>query len=157
MDSKEQIIALGQVLKAEQQSDYADSAPGGMAEYLSAWQASANGALAHEPVQQVMALLDGYPEFDHTTRRARVDIAIETLRGLFRKSGDTPTAPPARAAAASVKRAVPTKPLTLSSPVADVPGVGKQNAASFRRLELRKHTQRTRGSEVNPINLNHKS
>ena len=136
MDSKEQIVALGQALKNEQQSDYADTAPGGMAEYLAAWQAAANGALAHEPVQQVMALLDGYPEFDHTTRRARVDIAIETLRGLFRKQPAPAPAP--RPATASTKRpAAAAKPLTLTSPVADIPGVGKQNATAFRRLELR--------------------
>ena len=136
MDSKEQIVALGQALKNEQQSDYADTTPGGMAEYLAAWQAAANGALAHEPVQQVMALLDGYPEFDHTTRRARVDIAIETLRGLFRKQ--PAPAPVPRPATASTKRpAAAAKPLTLTSPVADIPGVGKQNATAFRRLELR--------------------
>ncbi|MBC8159694.1 MAG: ATP-dependent DNA helicase RecG [Roseiflexaceae bacterium] len=139
MDTKDQIIALGRALKVEQQAGYAETLPGGMALFLDAWRAEANGALSHEPVQQVMALLDGYAEFDPTTRRARVDIAIDALRGMFRKAGEasTPAAETKPRPATSPKRAVAAKPLTLASPIADVPGIGKQNAVAFRRLEVR--------------------
>src|SRR3954470_11480125 len=85
MESKDQIIQLGKVLAEEQRRNFDDSAaPDGLERYLTGWRKDANGALQYPPVQQTLELLAGYGVFDETTRRARVGIALEGLRGLFR-------------------------------------------------------------------------
>ena len=143
MDGKTQIIELGQMLRAEQQSGYADSTTEhGVVGYMTAWLNEADGALSHEPVQQVVALLNGYDEFDPTTRRARVDIALDRLRDLFRQEKSAAAPPPAEAKPVARRAAAPTptraaKPLTLESLIEDISGVGKQNATAFRKLGVR--------------------
>src|SRR5262245_20375456 len=85
LESKEQIIQLGKILAEEQRRDCDDgAAPGGMERYLTGWRQDANGALQYPPVQQTLELLAGYSVFDETTRRARIGIALEALRALFR-------------------------------------------------------------------------
>src|SRR5215475_12076038 len=85
MEGKDQIIQLGKVLREEQDRGCDDgAAAGGLERFLTGWRKEADGALQHEPVQQALALLAGYAMFDQTTRRARVGIALEGLRALFR-------------------------------------------------------------------------
>src|SRR5689334_10376878 len=91
MDGREHIVQLGKVLRAEYDNNCDDSAaPGGMERFLTDWRLAANGALKHPQVQQALELLAGYSVFDATTRRARVGIALERLRELFRPAA-TPT------------------------------------------------------------------
>ncbi|KAB8142645.1 ATP-dependent DNA helicase RecG [Chloroflexia bacterium SDU3-3] len=137
MDGKDEIIALGKALRQEQLGGYADTALGdGLDRYLAQWGAGAEAALANEPVQHVLELLGGYADFDVATRRARVDVAIDTLLGMFRPAPAAPAAP--RRPVAAVKAAPARKaPLTLTSLLEEVPGVGKQNAAAFRKLGVR--------------------
>lgn len=140
MDGQDHIIELGKTLKAEQDSDYSNAAVAdGLDGYLAQWQATANGALSHEPVQHVLQLLADYAEFDRTTRRTRIDVAIETLRALFRQQKmPAVVATPPKPVATKPRAATPAaKPLTLASLMEDVPGVGKQNAGSFKRLGVR--------------------
>ena len=138
MDGKDQIIQLGKLLRAEQERGYDDgAAPGGIERFLTNWRLAANGALAHPPVQQALELLAGYAVFDQTTRRARIDIAIDALRALFR-----PAAPaPARATPSAKPKApatpAPAAPITLDMPIDQLPGIGKVTAQSFKRLGVR--------------------
>src|SRR5918912_2148722 len=89
MEGKDQIIQLGKLLREEQERGCDDgAAAGGIERFLTAWRLHADGALQHTPVQQALELLSGYSVFDTTTRRARVGIALEGLRALFRGQGD---------------------------------------------------------------------
>src|SRR6187397_2813523 len=142
VESKDQIIQLGKLLAEEQRRNFDDgAAPDGLERYLTGWRKDANGALQYPPVQQTLELLAGYGVFDETTRRARVGIALEGLRALFR-----PTPTPADSAALPSKPPQPAKPkpqtppaapLTLDTPIEQLPGIGKVTAQSFRRLGVR--------------------
>jgi ATP-dependent DNA helicase RecG len=181
MDGKDQIIQLGTMLRAELQRDCDDgAADGGLERFLTGWRLEANGALAHEPVRQALELLAGYGMFDLPTRRARVGIAIEGLRNLFRTRDDRPqttdhgrtaenpeprtqnpeprtqnpeprtqdpeprtkeggTALDTKSKIQNPKSKIqsPPKPLEPSSPIEEVPGIGKANAAAFKRLGVK--------------------
>jgi len=139
MDAKDQVIQLGKLLAEEQRRGCDDgAAEGGLEPFLTGWRLVADGALLHTPVQQALELLDGYTTFDATTRRARVGIALEGLRGLFRGSAtakpgaNAPAAKPAKPPAAK-----PAAPLTLDTTIDQLPSVGKVTAQSFRRLGVK--------------------
>src|ERR1700712_527229 len=73
LESKDQIIELGKILRAEQERGCDDgAAAGGLDRYLTGWRMAANGALQYAPVAQALELLAGYSVFDAATRRARV-------------------------------------------------------------------------------------
>ncbi|MBK9712083.1 MAG: ATP-dependent DNA helicase RecG [Kouleothrix sp.] len=144
MEGKEQIIQLGKVLRAEQERGCDDmAASDGLERFLTNWRLEANGALQHVPVQQALELLAGYSVFDITTRRARVGIAIEGLRTLFRGQGTgdreqgASAAAPSKAARAPNPKPQEVKPLTLATTIDQIPGVGKVTAQSFKRLGVR--------------------
>jgi ATP-dependent DNA helicase RecG len=147
MNEREQIIQLGKVLAEEERRGYDDgAAPGGLERFLTGWRIEANGALQHEPVQHVLELLAGYAVFDDTTRRARIGIALEGLRALFRSLKERESTPPPAAqppsrpappARAPAKPQPPLRPLSLESPIDDVPGIGRVNAQAFRKLGVR--------------------
>ncbi len=146
MQGKAQIIELGRVLKSELEGGCEDSAAdGGLDRYLSGWQSEADGALDHEPVQQALRLLEDYSGLSAAARKARLGIALERLRSLFRAPAVPKAAPPAavaavRAAKAAPKTASPPKaarPLTLDTPVDDLPGIGPANARAFRKLGVK--------------------
>ncbi len=143
MESKEQIIQLGKVLAEEQRRSFDDGAvPDGLERYLTGWRKEANGALQYPAVQQTLELLAGYGVFDATTRRARVGIALEGLRALFRP---TPTpastvakkSSPAQSAKSKAQSAAAAAPITLDTSIELLPGIGKVTAQSFRRLGVR--------------------
>ncbi|HWQ11312.1 MAG TPA: DEAD/DEAH box helicase, partial [Roseiflexaceae bacterium] len=146
MEGKEQIIHLGKVLRAELERGCDDgAAAGGLERFLTNWRLGADGALQYQPVRQALELLAGYTVFDITTRRARVGIAIEGLRSLFRaaedrgpKTGDRMPPAGARAVQHSTSNIQhPARPLALNSPIEEVPGIGRANAAAFRRLGVK--------------------
>lgn len=138
MDGKDQIIQLGKILRTEQEQGYTDSAaPGGLERFLTNWRLEANSALSHPPVQQTLELLAGYSVFDLTTRRARVDIAIDALRTLFRAPPPKPATPTAKPRPQPAVAEKPAPPLTLETPIEQLPGVGKVTAQSFKRLGVR--------------------
>jgi len=152
MEGRDQIISLGKVLRAELDRGCDDGAvAGGLERFLTAWRLEANGALSYEPVRHALELLAGYGVFDLTTRRARLGIAIEGLRNLFRThdaarygqtAGGRADAPATRTAPAKVqspkpKVQSPPKPLALSSPIEEVPGIGRASATAFRRLGVK--------------------
>ncbi|HYF63827.1 MAG TPA: DNA helicase RecG, partial [Herpetosiphonaceae bacterium] len=85
MDAKESIIELGKMLAAEERADCADTAaPGGLSAYLREWQTLAPAAL-HEPaVQATLDALDGYSDLAHSERAARLMVALDRLRNMFR-------------------------------------------------------------------------
>src|SRR6476619_510993 len=115
MESKDQIIQLGKLLAEEQRRNFDDgAAPDGLERYLTGWRKDANGALQYPPVQQTLELLAGYSVFDETTRRARVGIALEGLRALFRPTSTpaTPAATTSKPAAKPKPSATPAAPLT---------------------------------------------
>jgi ATP-dependent DNA helicase RecG len=136
LESKDQIIALGKVLAEEQRRGCDDSATAdGLERYLTGWRMDANGALQHTPVQQALELLAGYGVFDTTTRRARVGIALEGLRALFRGQGSGDRAQAAPSPKPQAPK--PAQPLTLETTIDQLSGVGKVTAQSFRRLGVR--------------------
>ena len=143
MESKDQIIQLGKLLAEEQRRNFDDgAAPDGLERYLTGWRKEANGALQYPPVQQTLELLAGYGVFDETTRRARVGIALEGLRALFRPQGtgdkgQGESAPKPQASKPKPQAAKPTPPLTLDTPIDQLPGIGKVTAQSFKRLGVR--------------------
>jgi ATP-dependent DNA helicase RecG len=149
MEGKEQIIQLGKLLREELERGCDDgAAAGGIERFLTAWRLQADGALQHTPVQQALELLAGYSVFDATTRRARVGIALEGLRALFRPTTNdqrSPTAGQGRRDAEvgtqnsklSTQNSKPAAPLTLDTPIDQLPGVGKVTAQSFRRLGVK--------------------
>jgi len=149
MESKDQIIQLGKLLAEEQRRNFDDgAAPDGLERYLTGWRKDANGALQYSPVQQTLELLAGYGVFDATTRRARVGIALEGLRALFRGQvvGDRGQGTgDGRAVSKSLKSpasspkapAKPPAPMTLDTPIDQLPGIGKVTAQSFKRLGVR--------------------
>ncbi len=148
MEGKEQIIQLGKVLRAELERGCDDGAASdGLERFLTAWRLEANGALQHTAVQQTLELLAGYAMFDVTTRRARIGIALEQLRGLFREQrteNQEPRTENHRPPTTAQKKVVPAtkpekpaKPLTLETPIEELPGVGRVTAQSFRRLGVR--------------------
>src|SRR5689334_2716470 len=158
MEGKDQIIQLGKILREEQDRGCDDgAAPGGLERFLTAWRLQADGALQHTHVQQTLELLAGYAVFDEPTRRARVGVALEGLRELFRELSRTddrqptaraprdsqhatPTAQrgsPAHPLTRSPAQAKPAPPLTLDTPIDQLPSVGKVTAQSFRRLGVR--------------------
>jgi ATP-dependent DNA helicase RecG len=139
MEGRDAIIQLGKVLREEHERGCDDSAAdGGLERFLTAWRGQADGALQYAPVQQALELLAGYAVFDHPTRRARVGIALEGLRTLFRegkpaKDQAPPPAPPAPAP----RTPKPAPPLTLDTPIDQLAGVGKMIAQAFRRLGVK--------------------
>jgi len=146
MDGKEQIVQLGKILRAEYDNNCDDSAaPGGMERFLTDWRLAANGALKHPQVQQALELLAGYSVFDATTRRARVGIALEGLRELFRpqvtKDEGRTTNDQKRSNVQTSQRpnvqTKPAAPITLETTIDQLPGVGKVTAQSFKRLGVR--------------------
>jgi ATP-dependent DNA helicase RecG len=142
VESKDQIIQLGKLLAEEQRRNFDDgAAPDGLERYLTGWRKDANGALQYPPVQQTLELLAGYGVFDETTRRARVGIALEGLRALFRPQGkadrgqvESAPKPPASKPKPPAK---PPAPLTLDTAIDQLPGIGKVTAQSFKRLGVR--------------------
>jgi ATP-dependent DNA helicase RecG len=144
MDEKEHIVQLGKILRAEYDNNCDDSAaPGGMERFLTGWRLAANGALKHPQVQQALELLAGYSVFDATTRRARVGIALERLRELFRPTPTSTATTSARAGSQTQNSKLKTQnsaaaaPITLETPIDQLPGVGKVTAQSFKRLGVR--------------------
>src|SRR5262245_24594079 len=153
MEGKDQIIQLGKALREEQERGCDDGAvTGGIERFLTSWRLQADGALQYAPVQQTLELLAGYAVFDEPTRRARIGIALEQLRELFRelpRSNDRrlppseAKGPTARAtsdtkhAARNTQQAKPAPPLTLDTPIEQLSGVGKVTAQSFKRLGVR--------------------
>jgi ATP-dependent DNA helicase RecG len=155
MHGKDHIIALGRVLREEEQRGFDDGAvEGGLDRFLAAWRAEANGALDYEVVQQTLELLAGYATLDQNARRARVAIALERLRSLFRgeRAGASASAPPTQTAGrrdgpafsrpagpvqGRPRTPTPVEPLRLDSPIEAVSGIGKANAQAFRRLGVR--------------------
>src|SRR5215210_5078907 len=128
VESKDQIIQLGKILRMEQDRNFDDgAAPNGLERYLTGWRIDANGALQYPPVQQTLELLAGYGVFDETTRRARVGIALEGLRALFRPqaTGDKGQgAGDGKAVSKSPKApAKPAAPMTLDTPIDQLPGI----------------------------------
>src|SRR5215213_8774240 len=142
VESKDQIIQLGKLLAEEQRRNFDDSAaPDGLERYLTGWRKDANGALQYPPVQQTLELLAGYGVFDETTRRARVGIALEGLRALFRPqaTGDRGQGESAPKPLATKPKppAPPAAPMTLDTSIDQLPGIGKVTAQSFKRLGVR--------------------
>jgi ATP-dependent DNA helicase RecG len=143
MESKDQIIQLGKLLAEEQRRNFDDgAAPDGLERYLTGWRKEANGALQYPPVQQTLELLAGYGVFDETTRRARVGIALEALRALFRPQatgdrGQGESAHKPEASKPKPQAAKPAAPMTLDTPIEQLPGIGKVTAQSFKRLGVR--------------------
>ncbi|MGQ9550116.1 MAG: ATP-dependent DNA helicase RecG [Roseiflexus sp.] len=146
MDGKEQIIRLGKLLAEEERRGCDDGAvAGGLEHFLTTWRVEARDALCYEPVQQALDILAGYAVLDRSTRRARVGIALESLRSLFRSQPTlhsiptlqvtTPTRAPVRRTARSAP--APARPLTPDSPLEDVPGITRIMVQSFRRLGVR--------------------
>jgi ATP-dependent DNA helicase RecG len=153
MHDREHIIRLGKVLAAEQRAGATDSlVTGGLDSFLERWRASANGALLEPAVEEALELLAGYGSLDGDTRRARLSVALVTLRALFRSSGaqppssppastaeapaPTPAAPKIPAAPKARADAKPPAPLALDSPVEALSGVGRAMAGAFKRLGL---------------------
>ena len=141
MQGAEHIIELGKVLAEEQRRGCDDGAvDDGLERYLATWSSHANGALTHPSVQQTLALLNGYAALDTTSRRARVGIALEALRNLFRnRTTDdgrrtTDDKPPSSIVNRQSSIA---KPLTLDMPIDELPGVGPTNARAFRKLGVK--------------------
>lgn len=145
MDGKDQIIRLGKLLAEEQRRGCDDSTvDGGLERFLVSWRMEAGMALRYEPVQQALELLAGYALLDQQTRRARVGIALESLRALFRAQ---PAPQPAPAPSSTLPPRAPTRrssrpdpaarPLTPDAPLDDVPGITRQMVQSFRRLGVR--------------------
>ncbi|HET9222633.1 MAG TPA: OB-fold nucleic acid binding domain-containing protein, partial [Roseiflexaceae bacterium] len=148
MEGKDQIIQLGKVLREEQERGCDDGAvPGGIERFLTSWRMQANGALQHAPVQQTLELLAGYGVFDEPTRRARIGIALEQLRELFRGHSRTENQEPRtenRSSAAQNSKPrtqnsklAPAAPITLDTSLDQLSGIGKVTAQSFRRLGVR--------------------
>jgi ATP-dependent DNA helicase RecG len=143
MEGKDHIIQLGKILAEEQKRDCDDgAAAGGLERFLTNWRKEANGALQHEPVQQALELLAGYSVFDITTRRARVGVALDGLRALFRPTlakdqrPQTPSPKP-RPPTPDPRPPTAAPPLTLDTTIDQLPGVGKVTAQSFKRLGVR--------------------
>lgn len=122
MDAKEHIIALGKVLATEERADFTDAAvEEGLSAYLRAWQVAVPAAL-HEPVvQSVLDALDGYSELSHPERAARLSVALDRLRNLFRAKPQKPLTPADHAPA-------------LETPLKTLAGMGAATARSFARL-----------------------
>lgn len=145
MDGKDQIIRLGKLLAEEQRRGCDDSTvDGGLERFLVSWRMEAGMALRYEPVQQALELLAGYALLDQPTRRARVGIALESLRALFRaqpapQPAPAPSStPPPRAPTRRSSRPDPAaRPLTPDAPLDDAPGITRQMVQSFRRLGVR--------------------
>ena len=122
MDAKESIIELGRMLAAEERADCADTAaPGGLSAYLRAWQGLAPAAL-HEPaVQATLDALDGYSDLAHSERAARLMVALDRLRNMFRAQPKAALEPRAGAP-------------PLDTPLKNLAGIGPTTARSFARL-----------------------
>jgi ATP-dependent DNA helicase RecG len=148
---KDAIIQLGRVLAEEERRGFDNGAvAAGLGAFLARWRQAANGALAYEPVQHALKLLEDYDTLDIVARRARVGIALAGLRALFRGrkpeargqvTGSGKTARPgdegAARPAAGPKPQVASQPLTLDASIEAVPGIGRANAQAFRRLGVR--------------------
>jgi ATP-dependent DNA helicase RecG len=142
MEGKDQIIQLGKLLREEQERGCDDgTVAGGIERFLTGWRLHADGALQYDAVQQTLELLAGYAVFDEPTRRARIGIALEQLRELFRRSASTASRPSTQPSKGYPTRntqpAKPALPLTLDTPLDQISGVGKVTAQSFRRLGVR--------------------
>ncbi len=144
MESREQIIQLGKVLRKELERGCDDGAAnGGLERFLTSWRVQANGALEYGAVRDTLEQLAGYGVLELPVRQQRLAAALEQLRGLFRAqpaapAPTRPAAPPlpaARKAAATPSK--PAAPLTLESPLEHISGVGKSMAQSFRRLGVK--------------------
>lgn len=143
---REQIIQLGKALVAEEKLGYSDQAhEGGLEHFLDTWSTRAGSALQNPVVQESLALLRGYEIQPLNARRAMLTQALANLRSLFKNEKQTSSsvaaASPSKVAIAkpriSLANAKPLPPLALDSGIEEVPGVGRANATSFRRLGIR--------------------
>ncbi len=151
MEGRDQIIQLGKILRAEQERGCDDGAVAdGIERFLTNWRLNGNGALQYSAVQDALESLAGYGVLDVETRRERLTVVIEGLRSLFRANeagaaATTPTRPPTPALVKPLpslkptpaKPAKPALPITLDSPLEQLPNIGKVTAQSFRRLGVR--------------------
>jgi ATP-dependent DNA helicase RecG len=149
---REQIIQLGKALAAEEKQGCRDQVhQGGLEHFLTNWSAQA-GSAAHNPVvRESLALLQDYELQPLNARRDMLTQALAKLRGLFKsekrasatssaRAEPKPAAPKKVAIAKpqlSLANAKPLPPLALEAGIEDVPGVGRANATSFRRLGIR--------------------
>lgn len=118
------IIQLGKTLAAEANADYDDTAtPHGLSAYLREWQNHAGAAL-HEPVvQATLEALDGYSELSHAERTARLSVALDRLRNMFRAKP--------KPLVATVQNVPP-----LDTVLKNLAGIGPSTARSFQRLGI---------------------
>ncbi|ABX02940.1 ATP-dependent DNA helicase RecG [Herpetosiphon aurantiacus DSM 785] len=122
MQANQHIIELGKTLAAEEKAGCDDTATDhGISIFLREWQAQHPQAL-HEPVVQgVLDALDGYSELSHAEREARLSVALDRLRNLFRKQPKAPAEPVG---------AVPPIDTLLKT----LQGIGPSTARSFAKL-----------------------
>jgi ATP-dependent DNA helicase RecG len=136
MPLDDEIIKLGKVLAEEQRRDCDNhTVLGGMGQFLSAWQAEANGALDIPAVKQALDLLDNYDTQPPATRHERLALALETLRDLFRTRKQQNAHP--KPAHNSSKSAPPNEPFPLDTPIQNIPTVGRTIATPLKRLGLK--------------------
>lgn len=146
MDGKEQIIELGRMLADEQKRGCEGD---GLEATLASWCEESISALSSSTVRRVIESFVGYTVLDLAARSARVGVALEELRALFRKPpepvrAEPRSAPPERApttkkpaAKKPAAAAKPTAPLGIDSPLHEFPGIGPSTAQSFRKLGVR--------------------
>ena len=122
METKNHIIELGKILAAEAKADCDDTiTPHGLSEYLREWQTRAPAAMHEMAVQAAFDALDGYSDLSHGERTARLSVALDRLRNMFRPQ---PAKPP-----------VPTlAPPPLETLLKNLAGFGVSTARSFGRL-----------------------
>ncbi|WP_276522365.1 ATP-dependent DNA helicase RecG [Kallotenue papyrolyticum] len=130
MERREAIIELGRCLAAEAQAGYGDTAvPGGLEAFLRRWQQRANGVADDAVVRAALLRLEGYAACAPDERKARLDESLAQLRALFKSMGN---ANRARAGGKTARA-----PLTLASPLSQVPGIAPTLSKAFARLGVR--------------------
>ena len=124
LHGKDAIIELGKVLAAEEAADCADDTTAqGLTMFLRQWQERSPEALHMGAVRQVLDALDGYSDMDHAHRTARLTVALERLRDLFRHS----------VVAAALPVSAQPAP-ELATPLKQLAGVGAATSRAFARL-----------------------
>lgn len=154
MQHREHIIALGKALVAEEQAGCADrSLPGGLAAYLKQWLAAAGEDGTHPYVSMALAQLKDYAQLPIEKRKKRIEVAIETLRNIFKPQPAPPqavepskvavaTSEPAAASRTTISSSVVARPPLVEPPISpyaelkDVPGMQRKDLLAFKRLKL---------------------
>jgi len=133
-------VEISKFLKLEIKKGFNNKAIiGGMESMLPAWQVRALQSGADKSaVEQIVALLNDYPNLDIETREKRIQSVLELLNGKIKqeKNGTTVSSEENLLVNSTTQSSPSQQPTALFAPLTVIPGIGKKIAKKLEKLGL---------------------